>query len=78
MYEVKWMPKSAAELEELCNKAIEHGFELVACNDKFCVFRAAQPTLAPDLLPAPACCASFVAYGVHHQDCRNNPQAGKE
>ena len=42
---MKWMPKSAAELEELCNKAIEHGFELVACNDKFCVFRAAQERL---------------------------------
>lgn len=25
---------------------------------------------APDLLPAPACCASFVSYGVHHRDCR--------
>lgn len=23
-----------------------------------------------DTLPAPACCASFVAYGVHHKDCR--------
>jgi len=47
MYEVKWMPKTAAELEELCNKAVEHGFELVACNDKFCVFKSAQHSVEP-------------------------------
>jgi len=25
---------------------------------------------AADLLQRPACCASFVAFGVHHKDCR--------
>ena len=25
---------------------------------------------APDLLPRPACCASFVFDGTHHRDCR--------
>lgn len=55
MYEVKWAPKTAAELEELCNKAVEHGFELVACNDEFCVFKSAQHRVQADL---PVCICS--------------------
>lgn len=34
---------------------------------------AAQQSVQADVLESPACCASFVAYGVHHEDCRNNP-----
>lgn len=40
--------------------------------------RELRPTkYAPDLLPAPACCASFVAHGVHHRDCRLAQPAGR-
>ena len=40
--------------------------------------RELRPTkYAPDLLPAAACCASFVAYGVHHKDCRLAQPAGR-
>ena len=55
MYEVKWMPKTAAELEELCNKAVEHGFDLVACNDNFCVFKSAQQSVQADEAISWAC-----------------------
>ena len=34
---------------------------------------AAQQGVQADVLESPTCCASFVAYGVHHEDCRNNP-----
>ena len=70
MYEVKWMPKTAAELEELCNKAIEHGFELVACNDSFCVFKSTQHSVQADGCNGEHKClecgeevTSFVHYG---------------
>lgn len=38
---------------------------------------AVEQPLAVDTLSEPACCASFVAYGTHHEHCRFRARATK-
>ena len=65
-------------LEEFLKLAREHYWdtlephkELIIKHVESIAEMVSRPTPdAADLLPAPACCASFVTYGVHHKDCR--------
>ena len=68
-------PQEKAVLEK-CNEPgapismVALGLALLARKIEMQANGAPNNGLQSDLLPAPACCASFVAYGEHHKDCR--------
>jgi hypothetical protein len=43
---------------------------LARCAEALAAALAADGERGTDMLPAPACCASFVYDGTHHKDCR--------
>ena len=55
-----------------CNEVVydEEWQDGVTCYHAAEWLRSRPTQDAADLLQRPACCASFVAFGVHHKDCR--------
>jgi hypothetical protein len=53
----------------IIEQAIEE-YEAFQPSAKAAAALAADGERGADMLPAPACCASFVYDGTHHKDCR--------